>query len=68
MKNQNTPFGAKLNLRGSVRQSGVKLTKYLKTSGKQNIVIVFATIALFVIFYLDEFLYVCLLQVTNRKQ
>ena len=52
MKNQNTPFGAKLNLRGSVRQSGVKLTKYLKTSGKQNIVIVFATIALFVIFTL----------------
>ena len=52
MKNQNTPFGAKLNLRGSVRQTGVKMTKYLKTSGKQNIVIVFATIALFVIFTL----------------
>ena len=52
MKNQNTPFNASLNLRGRVRQTGVKLSKYVSTNGKQNIVIVFATIALFVIFTL----------------
>ena len=51
-KVQNTPFNAKLNLRGKVRQSGVKISKYMKTSGKQNIVIVFATVALFAIFTL----------------
>ena len=51
MKNQNTPFGAKLNLRGKARQSGVGLVNYFKTTGKQNLVIVLATIALFVAVY-----------------
>lgn len=52
MKQANNNFNAKLNLRGRVRQTGVKVGKYLKTGGKQNIVIVFATIALFAIFTL----------------
>lgn len=42
----------KLNLRGTLRQLGVKSTNYIKHNGKQNIVIVFATIALFAIFTL----------------
>ena len=52
MKQPNTQSGTKLNARGKLRQLGVKTTKYLKTSGKQNIVIVFATVALFAIFTL----------------
>ena len=52
MKNQNTPFGAKLNLRGKARQTGVKTLNYFKTTGKQNLVIVIATIALFLVFTL----------------
>lgn len=52
MKNQNTPFGAKLNFRGRVRQAGVGATKYFKTTGKQNLVIVLATIVLFILFTL----------------
>ena len=52
MKQQNNPFNTKLNARGKLRQTTVKMGKYLGTSGKQNIVIVFATIALFVIFTL----------------
>ena len=52
MKQQNTPFNTKLNARGKLRQAFVKTGKYLSTSGKQNIVIVFATIALFAIFTL----------------
>ena len=52
MKNQNTPFGAKLNGRGKARQLGVKTLRYLNTNGKQNIVIVAATLALFLIFTL----------------
>ena len=52
MKNQNTPFGAKLNFRGKTRQTGVSLVNYFKTTGKQNLVIVLATIALFVVFTL----------------
>ncbi len=52
MKQANTPFGATLNVRGRVRQAAVKTTKYIKTSGKQNVVIVFATVALFLIFTL----------------
>lgn len=52
MKNQNTPFGAKLNLRGRMRQGGVRTLNYFNTSGKQNLVIIIATIALFVIFTL----------------
>jgi ribose transport system permease protein len=52
MKNQNTPFGAKLNGRGKARQLGVKTLRYLNTSGKQNIVIVAATLALFLVFTL----------------
>ncbi|MBP3378292.1 MAG: ABC transporter permease [Clostridia bacterium] len=48
MKNNNK----KLNLRGHVRQTGVKALKYMSTNGKQNIVIIVATIALFVLFTL----------------
>jgi len=42
----------KLNFRGKIRQFGVKSSKYVKNNGKQNIVIVLATIALFAIFTL----------------
>lgn len=52
MKNQNTPFSAKLNFRGKARQTGVRTLNYFKTAGKQNLVIVIATIALFLIFTL----------------
>ena len=52
MKNQNTPFGAKLNGRGKARQLGVKTLRYLNTNGKQNIVIIAATLALFIVFTL----------------
>lgn len=50
MKEQNNQ--TKLNLRGRLRQAGVKTTKYIQTNGKQNVVIIFATIALFAIFTL----------------
>ena len=52
MKQPNNQFNTKLNARGKLRQTGVKVGKYLRTSGKQNIVIVFATVALFAIFTL----------------
>lgn len=52
MKQPNNKFNTKLNARGKLRQTGVKMGKYLRTSGKQNIVIVFATVALFAIFTL----------------
>lgn len=52
MKNQNTPFGVKLNFRGKARQSGARTLKYFKTSGMQNLVIIFATIVLFCVFTL----------------
>ena len=42
MNNANK-FGAPLNLRGHLRQTGVKAGNYLKTNGKQNIVIIAAT-------------------------
>ena len=51
-KQYNTPFNTPLNARGKCRQTLTKMGKYLGTSGKQNIVIVFATIALFAIFTL----------------
>ena len=38
MKQQNNPFNTKLNARGKLRQTTVKMGKYLGTSGKQNIV------------------------------
>ena len=52
MKQTENKFNAKLNLRGRIRQGCSKIGKYLKTSGKQNIVIVFATIMLFALFTL----------------
>ncbi len=52
MKNNNTPFGAKLNFRGKMRQTGASTVTYFKTTGKQNLVIVLATIALFIVFTL----------------
>ncbi len=52
MKQQNNPFNTKLNMRGKLRRTFVRMGKYLGTGGKQNIVIVFATVALFAIFTL----------------
>lgn len=52
MKQTDNKFNAKLNMRGKVRQTLSKTGKYLKTGGKQNIVIVFATILLFALFTL----------------
>jgi ribose transport system permease protein len=52
MKQPNNQYGAKLNARGKLRQLGVKTGKYLNTNGKQNIVIIAATIVLFAIFTL----------------
>ena len=52
MNNNTTPFNAKLNLRGRVRQLGNNSAKYLMTNGKQNIVIVFAAVILFAVFTL----------------
>lgn len=52
MNNNTTPFNAKLNLRGRARQLGNNSAKYLMTNGKQNIVIVFAAVILFVAFTL----------------
>ncbi len=44
MKTQETNnYGAKLNLRGKMRQSGVKTLDYLKVNGKQNMIIIGAT-------------------------
>ena len=51
MNNANK-FGATLNLRGRLRQTGVKAGNYVKTNGKQNIVIIAATIVLFLLFTL----------------
>ena len=51
MNNPNK-YGAPLNLRGRTRQMGVKAGKYLRTNGKQNIVIIAATIVLFLLFTL----------------
>ncbi len=50
--NINTPFNATLNLRGRLRQGGIKAGQYLNTTGKQNIVIVLAAALLFLVFYL----------------
>lgn len=43
-------FGATLNLRGKMRRTGVRTLDYLKVNGKQNIIIIGATIFLFIIF------------------
>ncbi len=50
MSNKNTPYGARLDARGRVRQLGIRSVGYLRTTGKQNIVIVLAAIVLFVVF------------------
>lgn len=52
MKQPDNKYGTKLNLRARVRRAAVRLTKYVKANGKQNVVIVFATVALFAIFTL----------------
>ena len=52
MKKTENKYNTKLNMRGKIRQSSAKVGKYLKTGGKQNIVIVFATIVLFALFTL----------------
>ena len=51
MNNPNK-YGAPLNLRGRLRQTTVKAGKYLQTNGKQNIVIIAATLILFALFTL----------------
>lgn len=43
-------FGATLNLRGKIRRTGVRTLDYLKVNGKQNMIIIGATIFLFIIF------------------
>ena len=48
-KNTNT-FGATLNMRGKMRRAGVRTADYLKVNGKQNMIIIGATIFLFIIF------------------
>lgn len=50
--NENNKFGAKLNLRGKARQTGVRTLDYLRVNGKQNIIIIGATIVLFLLFTL----------------
>ena len=50
--NNTNKYGASLNLRGRTRQLGVKAGKYLRTNGKQNIVIIAATLVLFALFTL----------------
>lgn len=50
--NENNQFGAKLNLRGRARQTGVRTLDYLKVNGKQNMIIIGATIVLFLLFTL----------------
>ena len=52
MKKTDNKYNVKLNARGHIRQTGVRIGNYLKTSGKQNIVIVFATVILFAMFTL----------------
>jgi ribose transport system permease protein len=52
MKQQNNQFDVKLNARGRIRQTFSKTVNYMRTGGKQNIVIVFATILLFALFTL----------------
>ena len=51
-KNTNT-FGATLNMRGKMRRAGVRTADYLKVNGKQNMIIIGATIFLFIIFTHD---------------
>ena len=51
MNNPNK-YGASLNLRGRLRQTTVKAGKYVQTNGKQNIVIIAATLILFALFTL----------------
>ena len=43
-------FGATLNLRGKMRRTGVRTLDYLKVNGKQNMIIIGATIFLVIIF------------------
>lgn len=45
-------YGAKLNFRGKARRFGVKSLDYVKVNGKQNIIIIGATLVLFLIFTL----------------
>jgi ribose transport system permease protein len=52
MNTNNNPYNVSLNARGKARQFGVRTLKYLTTSGKQNIVIVAATLILFLVFTL----------------
>ena len=52
MTTNENKFGAKLNLRGKARQTGVRTLDYLKVSGKQNMIIIGATVVLFLLFTL----------------
>lgn len=47
-----TPFNATLNTRARIRRLGDKSVRYMQSAGKQNVIIVFAAIALFAIFTL----------------
>ncbi len=50
--NNNLPYTPRLDARGRTRQFGIKSFQYLRTTGKQNIVIVLAAIVLFIVFTL----------------
>lgn len=52
MTTNENKFGAKLNLRGKARQTGVRTLDYLKVNGKQNVIIIGATVVLFLLFTL----------------
>ena len=43
-------YGVALNLRGRARRAGVKTAEYVRVNGKQNMIIIGATIFLFIIF------------------
>ncbi len=43
-------YGVALNLRGRARRAGVKTVEYVKVNGKQNMIIIGATLVLFLLF------------------
>ena len=52
MKTEANQYEVSLNLRGRVRRAGVKTWKNLQTNGKQNMIIIGATLVLYLLFTL----------------
>lgn len=52
MKTEANQYEVSLNLRGRVRRAGVKTWKNLQTNGKQNMIIIGATVVLYLLFTL----------------